>query len=92
MQYLPRTPRPRWRRVAAAAVALAILLAALPGRMPVAHAGVYAAGTGTVVAWGSDSSGQATIPAGLTGVTAIAAGLRHNLALKSRRHGGGLGR
>ena len=39
--------------------------------------------TGTVVAWGDNSSGQATVPGGLTGVVAIAAGGSHSLALKS---------
>jgi hypothetical protein len=38
---------------------------------------------GTVVGWGRDDYGQTTIPAGLTGVTAIAAGGLHSLALKS---------
>jgi len=36
-----------------------------------------------VVAWGDDYCGQASPPAGLTGVTAIAAGWTHSLALKS---------
>ncbi len=35
-----------------------------------------------VVAWGDDSSGQATVPAGLSNVTAVAAGGAHSLALK----------
>ncbi len=39
--------------------------------------------TGLVVAWGSNSNGQTTIPAGLSGVTAIAAGSFHTVALKS---------
>ncbi len=38
---------------------------------------------GTVVAWGNNSSGQTTIPAGLSGVTAISAGDSHMIALKS---------
>ena len=38
---------------------------------------------GTVVGWGGNSYGETTIPAGLTGVTAIAAGNGHSLALKS---------
>ena len=38
---------------------------------------------GTVVAWGSDYFGQARVPAGLTGVTAIAAGGSHSLALRA---------
>ena len=70
MKYLQLTPRPQWLRVAAAALALAIVLAALPGRTPVAHAGAYAAGTGTVFAWGSNSAGQVTVPPGLGDVNA----------------------
>ena len=38
---------------------------------------------GRVVAWGSDSYGQSTVPDGLSDVTAIAAGNAHSLALKS---------
>ena len=38
---------------------------------------------GTVVAWGSNSSGQATVPAGLTGVTSIVAGDWNNIAITS---------
>lgn len=38
---------------------------------------------GTVVARGLNTSGQVTIPAGLTGVTEIAAGTAHNLVRKS---------
>jgi len=37
----------------------------------------------TVVGWGADFFGQATSPAGLSGVTAVAAGALHSLALKS---------
>ena len=37
---------------------------------------------GTVVAWGSDDRGQTTVPAGLSGVVAIAAGRHHTVALK----------
>lgn len=39
--------------------------------------------SGTVVAWGSNSYGQATVPAGLTDVVAIAAAGFYNLALRS---------
>ena len=42
-----------------------------------------AATLGTVVAWGVNGSGQTTIPAGLSGVTAIGAGGGHTVALKS---------
>ena len=38
---------------------------------------------GTVVAWGSNLSGQCNVPAGLSDVTAIAGGYAHSLALKS---------
>ena len=44
---------------------------------------VNATSPGTVVAWGSNSNGQTTVPAGLSGVTAIAAGDAHTVALKS---------
>ena len=42
-----------------------------------------AAAGGTVVVWGDNSRGQATVPANLSGVSAIAAGLFHTVALKS---------
>ena len=38
---------------------------------------------GTVVAWGDNGFGQTTVPAGLSGVTAIAAGGSHTVALKN---------
>ena len=37
---------------------------------------------GTVVAWGDNEYGQTTVPAGLSGVVAIAAGGLHTVALK----------
>ena len=37
---------------------------------------------GTVVAWGGNSEGQTTVPAGLSGVVALAAGGFHTVALK----------
>ena len=37
---------------------------------------------GTVVAWGGNGSGQTTVPAGLSGVVAIAAGGNYTVALK----------
>ena len=39
--------------------------------------------SGTVVAWGDNSSGQTTIPVGLSGLIAIAAGGWHTIALKN---------
>ena len=38
---------------------------------------------GNVVAWGDNQYGQTTVPTGLTGVTKIAAGGEHTVALKS---------
>jgi alpha-tubulin suppressor-like RCC1 family protein len=40
-------------------------------------------GSNRVVAWGLNDNGQANVPANLSGVTAIAAGNGHSLALKS---------
>ena len=37
---------------------------------------------GTVVAWGRNGDGQTTVPAGLSGVVAIAGGWLHTVALK----------
>src|SRR5439155_7928750 len=37
---------------------------------------------GTVVAWGYNHSGRATVPVGLSNVVSIAAGASHNLVLK----------
>ena len=66
------------RRAAAPLVAVLLLLGALVGIAPAAAA----AATGTVVGWGWNYAGQASPPAGLTGVTAIAAGNFHSLALQ----------
>ena len=37
---------------------------------------------GTIVAWGSNGSGESAVPAGLTNITAIAAGGYHSLAVR----------
>ena len=58
---------PRWARLVIAVVALAAALAA-------PFLGAQASAGGTVVAWGSPYYGQTNVPAGLSGVTAIAAG------------------
>ena len=47
------------------------------------NASAQALTPGTVVGWGSNEYGQTNIPAGLSGVTAIASGAYHSLALKS---------
>ena len=69
-------------------MAVALLLAG-----PVAAVGAGQAGaagsvpkaeaSGTVTAWGWNNFDQSTVPAGLTDVTAIAAGGTHSLALRA---------
>jgi uncharacterized repeat protein (TIGR01451 family) len=71
------TPRPRFRFVALAVLAIGLV---------VAPAGAQTGTLGTVVAWGCGGgvgNGQCTVPiATVSGVTAIAAGHLHSLALK----------
>ena len=38
-------------------------------------------GDGTIVAWGDNTYGQTGVPGGLSGVSAIAAGGRHSMAI-----------
>src|SRR5947209_1473465 len=38
---------------------------------------------GTVVAWGANDNGQSTVPAGLSNVVEVVAGVAHSVALKS---------
>ncbi|WP_241989326.1 hypothetical protein [Cryobacterium serini] len=45
------------------------------------HQSLALASTSTVVAWGIDSFGESQVPSTLTGVTAIAAGGSHSIAL-----------
>ncbi len=55
---------------------LAVLLLALAALL--APATPAAAGaSGSVVAWGSNTSGQTTVPVGLSNIAAIAAGFDH---------------
>ena len=64
-------------------VSVFALVAGMLGPLAPARAdGMGVGQPGTVVAWGLNHDGQASVPAGLTGVTAIAAGARHSLALK----------
>lgn len=63
----------------AVAAAAAFCSIAFSGSVPAATASP----AGTVVAWGANNWGQTNVPAGLTDVTAIAAGNWHTLALKS---------
>jgi hypothetical protein len=60
---------------------LALLLALVASL--VAAGGVQAASPRPVHAWGSNTYGQTTVPADLTGVTAIAAGAGHTVALQA---------
>ena len=73
---LPPGPRPHLRLCALAVLSAGLLFA--PG-------GAQATATGTIVGWGCGVSnfGQCGAPAGLSGVTAIAAGFSHSLALKA---------
>jgi hypothetical protein len=68
-------------RRAAPLGAVVLLLCALVGIAP-AGAAAATSDTGTVVGWGSNYFGEASPPAGLTGVTAIAANGSRSLALK----------
>src|SRR5450756_552750 len=76
-----RRPLLRLLGVAPAALLLSGLLAVWAG--PLAAPVAATAPTSPVVAWGDNTSGQITVPAGLSGVAAIAAGLYHSLALRS---------
>jgi hypothetical protein len=69
------------RRGAAPLGAAVLLLCALVGVAP-AGAAAATADAGTVVGWGANNLGQTSPPAGLTGVTAIAANGSRSLALK----------
>jgi len=67
---------------------LALRLLVLAGLLASVFAGLTtnnarAASQGTVEIWGSDWYGETVVPAGLTDVTAVAAGFYHSLALKS---------
>jgi hypothetical protein len=76
MMSSPANPRPRLRLCALVVLSVGLLLA--PGA-------AQAAVPGTVVAWGCNSldRGQCSVPSSVTGVTAIAAGFFHSLALES---------
>ena len=52
------------------------------GREAAPHS-VARTGSGTVAAWGDNSSGQLNVPAGLRGVVAVSAGGDHSLALRA---------
>jgi len=83
MKYANRIHNKHGRRISIRALLLMLALMtsiAIPTvRPPVSHAQA----SGTVVGWGDNTQGQLDIPVGLTGVTAIAAGFEHSLALKT---------
>src|SRR5262249_35782579 len=62
---------------------LALLMTLALGALLAPVAPAQAATPGTVVAWGDNTYGQSSVPAGLSSVSAIAAGFQHSLALKS---------
>ncbi len=73
---LPPDGRRRTRPVRAAFVGLGLFFAA-------AFGWGHAARAGTLVAWGKNDSGQATVPSDLGDVTAAAGGVFHSLALRA---------
>ena len=77
----PRRPLLRLLGLAPAVLLLSGLFTVWAG--PLAAPAAAAAASGVVVAWGDNSEGQADVPAGLSGVTTIAASGIHSLALKS---------
>ena len=77
-----RRPLVRLLSAAPAALLLSGLFAVWAGPLA-APAMAGGAKTGLVAGWGRTDGGQTTPPAGLSGVTAIAAGGDHSLALKS---------
>jgi hypothetical protein len=64
-------------------VLVVMLIGIFSGKSNTIKVSADAESPGTVVAWGRNDDGQATPPAGLSGVIAIAAGNTHSLALKS---------
>ena len=80
----PRRPLVRLLGIVPALLLLGGLFAVWAGPLaaPVAATSVP---SGTVVAWGYDHYHVTEVPAGLTGVTAIATGTFHTLALRSNR-------
>ena len=63
-----------FQRCLQSALVVTLLMAMVPAK---------ASNPDTVVAWGVNTYGQTTVPAGLSGVNAIAAGYYHSVALKS---------
>ncbi len=78
-QCIIRKSRSHWRLLSGLTL-LGVLAFALGLILP---AQAQSATPGYVFVWGWDYYGEGTVPAGLSGVTAIAAGQYHNLALKS---------
>ena len=78
----PRRPSSRLLGLVPALVVASGLITVWAGPLA-APAAAVAVPTGSVVAWGSDTQGQTTVPAGLSGVTSVAAGVGFSLALKS---------
>lgn len=94
MHFVASYRKTRWPRnllatVVIVVVVLSLLFALLPLGQSAGAAGRdeppanRRAPVGTVVGWGYNVYGQATVPAGLSGVAQVAAGGYHSLALKS---------
>lgn len=71
----------RWISTVLALILVAAGVVATSATRAVAEEGVTA--EGTVSAWGSNAYGQASVPAGLTGVASLAAGWDHTLAMRA---------
>lgn len=67
-----------WPRATSGGNVLTILRA---GQVGVANSAGWLTVPGTVVTWGNDRAGQLDVPPGLSGVSALAAGDQHSLAL-----------
>ena len=92
MPRLPRTPAHAWRApvlLGSAVAIVATMLSVVPAGSSAASVATgrtavgAAAGLGQVVAWGQNYVGQANVPAGLRGVTAVAAGTYQSLAVRA---------
>ena len=87
------TARARAGRFPRAGLVASVLLVAVLGLVPIgavragaaaeSRTGDSAAPGRVVTAWGPNAYGESRVPAGLSEVTAVAAGERHSLALRS---------
>ena len=85
----PGHPRRAAVAVGSVVATVATLLGVVPAGSAVASvatertAARVDAGVGQVIAWGRGNYGEADVPEGLRGVSAVAAGTYHNLAVRA---------